>query len=570
MLKKLTGIVMAVILLLSGTIVILGNSDSSGGSVTIINHPSPERRNVNENISLSDFDIQRVTDSDIVGSFTLANRSLEIHSNLWVVTSLELKTDDLDKYVVNSQSNLINLSKYETRSTWFYHPIPENIPEADYELSIEIMDASQDIFIADRRSLSEFSLETNDVDFVTLETIESKDYKDNKPANLKANLISDKPVDVFKKIAVYELSKLANPHPILEKTYTENLSLSPNEEEAFILENPAIENPGIYSMDISLVDKDNNIVSSVVRHNFRVEGDFASVDYTKMDYSQNTSDINITTFVTGKRDYVGLSDNMLIEDVKLSITVSDKDSNQIYSSSKLVDLYPYMRSFENSFKYTGDSEYLTVEISLTKDDVLLDEYTQKHTVDVLKETPDESKLDEIVVESGLLDVENSQYEEAVNKLVDLEVVTGYPDRTFKADNSITRAEFVTMAYNLISLNKEIHPQGERRSFEDVQVNHWAYDFISSGVEFGLLSGYPDDKFRPQNNISYPEAFTICVRMILDEEELDDLKQWPLDFLIKASELGLDEGISTRDIRDEKNATRGDVANMLARVYEIWE
>ena len=36
------------------------------------------------------------------------------------------------------------------------------------------------------------------------------------------------------------------------------------------------------------------------------------------------------------------------------------------------------------------------------------------------------------------------------------------------------------------------------------------------------------------------------------------------------EFGLDEGISIRDIRDVKNETRGDVANMLAKVYEMWE
>ena len=58
-------------------------------------------------------------------------------------------------------------------------------------------------------------------------------------------------------------------------------------------------------------------------------------------------------------------------------------------------------------------------------------------------------------------------------------ISGYPDGTFKPDNSITRAEFVVMVNKAMGYNKRGNAY-----FSDVSAAHWAYAEIMKGVEAG--------------------------------------------------------------------------------------
>ncbi len=56
--------------------------------------------------------------------------------------------------------------------------------------------------------------------------------------------------------------------------------------------------------------------------------------------------------------------------------------------------------------------------------------------------------------------------------------------------------------------------GPGRGFSDLPSSHWAYDTVMEMVELGVLSGYPDGTFRPNNTISRAEFAKIMV-MTLD-------------------------------------------------------
>ena len=49
-----------------------------------------------------------------------------------------------------------------------------------------------------------------------------------------------------------------------------------------------------------------------------------------------------------------------------------------------------------------------------------------------------------------------------------------------------------------------------QKFKDVSKNHWAFTYISELVEKGILSGYPDNKFRPDNSISRAEFAKVMI------------------------------------------------------------
>ena len=86
------------------------------------------------------------------------------------------------------------------------------------------------------------------------------------------------------------------------------------------------------------------------------------------------------------------------------------------------------------------------------------------------------------------------YATAVNTLVELDVLSGYEDGTFRPNNAVTRAEFVTAVCKCFD-NLSTGSAG----FSDVS-GHWAEGFINQAVAEDWISGFPDGTFRPDESI----------------------------------------------------------------------
>jgi outer membrane protein assembly factor BamB len=81
------------------------------------------------------------------------------------------------------------------------------------------------------------------------------------------------------------------------------------------------------------------------------------------------------------------------------------------------------------------------------------------------------------------------------------IVNGYPDFTFRPDGSVTRAEFVVMLMN--GLKPDIQGTDTAfEDKEDIGI--WAQHAISQAVQLGIVNGYPDGTFRPGANITHAE------------------------------------------------------------------
>ena len=53
------------------------------------------------------------------------------------------------------------------------------------------------------------------------------------------------------------------------------------------------------------------------------------------------------------------------------------------------------------------------------------------------------------------DVQNTKYEEAVDKLTKFEIVNGFEDNTFKPDNKVTRAQLAKMLVTSMGMQDEV-------------------------------------------------------------------------------------------------------------------
>ncbi|HWI64239.1 MAG TPA: S-layer homology domain-containing protein, partial [Symbiobacteriaceae bacterium] len=93
--------------------------------------------------------------------------------------------------------------------------------------------------------------------------------------------------------------------------------------------------------------------------------------------------------------------------------------------------------------------------------------------------------------------------ESVERLAARTVVTGYPDGTFRPEQTITRAEFAKLL--VLTMGWQAKP-GAALPFSDVN-GHWAASqgYLQTAYQMGVISGFPDGTFRPDAPISRSQA-----------------------------------------------------------------
>ena len=106
-------------------------------------------------------------------------------------------------------------------------------------------------------------------------------------------------------------------------------------------------------------------------------------------------------------------------------------------------------------------------------------------------------------------------EEAIASLEALDIIDGYPDGEFKPAENITRAEVAKIIGRFT--NTIIYKTG----FPDV-VDHWAEDYINSIAEKDWIRGYGDGSFRPNNEMTRAEFVTMINTILDRYTELDNM------------------------------------------------
>ena len=101
------------------------------------------------------------------------------------------------------------------------------------------------------------------------------------------------------------------------------------------------------------------------------------------------------------------------------------------------------------------------------------------------------------------------YANEVGYMQSLGVLADYSrDRNFRPNDSVTRAEFATLAAHFDNLTLT-----NTNSFPDVANNHWAVKYINSAAAKGWIQGYPDNTFKPEAYITRAEIVTLVGRML---------------------------------------------------------
>lgn len=184
--------------------------------------------------------------------------------------------------------------------------------------------------------------------------------------------------------------------------------------------------------------------------------------------------------------------------------------------------------------------------------------------------------------AGLTDVPGHWAENSIQRWVDSSILNGYEDGTFKPDGYITRAEFATILAKTLGLTEKGNV-----SFSDVEEeNHWAKDYIYACAAVGIVTGYTDGTFAPDNFITRQEAMAMFVRAlqlsayVAEESYLpllmdwfvdgDQVGSWAYEYAVAMVVNNAMQGSATADgkgleLRPLANISRAEVAIILDRL-----
>ena len=166
----------------------------------------------------------------------------------------------------------------------------------------------------------------------------------------------------------------------------------------------------------------------------------------------------------------------------------------------------------------------------------------------------------------------------IDKLAMNDVVVGYPDKMFKPNRNVTRAEFATMLVK--GFNMDSCALAPKCIFSDVPAGNWANPLIAKAVDENLMKGYPNGKFMPNNHVTRAEALTAMAKGLnncnIDECKAQEilskykdgakLPTWSQIPIATAIENGALADLPNSDmIMPNKTATRADIASMLQNV-----
>jgi|GEM_PF-5326347 len=119
------------------------------------------------------------------------------------------------------------------------------------------------------------------------------------------------------------------------------------------------------------------------------------------------------------------------------------------------------------------------------------------------------------------DVPNSNpYYSAILWLTENGVIQGYGDGTFRPNNPVNRAEMLKMIFLADGNEKNADSADLSKLFPDTPRSEWYAKYVALARQRGTVQGYPDGNFRPGDNINKVEAYKVVLKEYYNETTMN--------------------------------------------------
>lgn len=180
------------------------------------------------------------------------------------------------------------------------------------------------------------------------------------------------------------------------------------------------------------------------------------------------------------------------------------------------------------------------------------------------------------------DVENHWAKDAVNDMGSRIIIDGVEDNNFEPDRSITRAEFASIVIRSLGLMRS---DTGKDVFSDVTKDSIYYEAISIAHEYGIITGYGNEKFGPMDKITREQAFTVIARAmkitklkaeVKDSEiegiigrfgDLTNASEWAQQSVAACINIGIVSGKSQGILDPRDETTRAEVATIVRQLLK---
>ena len=177
------------------------------------------------------------------------------------------------------------------------------------------------------------------------------------------------------------------------------------------------------------------------------------------------------------------------------------------------------------------------------------------------------------------DISTSGYYKYIVEAANAGIIAGYPDGTYRPNNVVTRAQFITMLYRAAG-----SPEVKNASLKFDDAGTIADPYVTAvawGVENKVISGYGDNTFRPDQNISRAQMATFMYRYMKDVAGYDfgdvkpcgfeDANQIAAPFVDAVNAIvsaGVMNGMNAKTFAPNNTANRGMAATVILRVHNL--
>jgi rare lipoprotein A len=175
--------------------------------------------------------------------------------------------------------------------------------------------------------------------------------------------------------------------------------------------------------------------------------------------------------------------------------------------------------------------------------------------------------------------EGNKYYVAIKYLEENGIISGYSDGTFKPNEETNRAEalkMITLASGIIT-EEEIENSNKgdekQRPFTDTPTSEWYTAYLKAAKEKGLIQGYEDGTYKPEQTINLAEALKITMESFNhgDYPEISDYlyidtpeDEWFTKYTAYAGSKGIINIYDSNNVNPEQEMTRGYLAEIIYR------
>lgn len=172
--------------------------------------------------------------------------------------------------------------------------------------------------------------------------------------------------------------------------------------------------------------------------------------------------------------------------------------------------------------------------------------------------------------AGFSDVPtNYTFYDEIEYLSNEQIISGFTEGSFKPNNTVTRAQAAIMISKSLDLNGE----PRNTNFKDVTSTVTGSGYIASAVEKGIISGFTDGTYRPNDPVTRGQmaiflnrAFTLTIGQANSFKDVTS-NMAAYQSIINVAANGIASGYSDGNYRPDQSVTRGQFSAFMARTLE---